>query len=153
MPERNDKSAQEVQQCSARQPCRRFESVEHLAKTLNERKSSAFKGMAKLNHPLPANDCHENVRIYLRENPGTPIFGWLVEEFPTFTYFNAHSVVRLEDGSLIDVTELNRDGLTFLRHEGTDDFWRWEKHKRISHPPPLEITAAGKAEEEEYDRP
>ena len=54
------------------------------------------------------NDCHRNVDIWCKLHPDqTPVRGWLLfEVFQHFGFFRftAHSVVRLPDGTLFDLT-------------------------------------------------
>ena len=52
-----------------------------------------------------ARHCYLNSARYVRKNPGASIvFGWVVWESSIILELEAHSVVRLEDGRLIDVT-------------------------------------------------
>jgi hypothetical protein len=103
---------------------------DELAKSLNDRKSEA----CCVNHlqysPSKPNQCHGNVEQYVGTHPGCqPVRGWLVEAFEGFTYFNAHSVVRLKDGSLADITPLNRH-CPFILHLGTDEEFERLRHER-----------------------
>lgn len=76
-----------------------------LAKSLNDRASEPVCVNPLEYPPSKPNQCHANVEQYVGTHSGCqPVRGWLVEKFEGFTYFNAHSVVRLTDGSLADVT-------------------------------------------------
>ncbi len=103
------------------------------AKGLNDHKNSAVH-IANAATLLPSNKCHDNVETYLKDHPECePVRGWLVEEFEGFTYFNAHSVVRLKDGTLLEVTSLNRP-CRFLEYSGTkEDLLRFGN--RLQYPP------------------
>jgi hypothetical protein len=72
------------------------------------------------------NDCHGNVDFWVQHHPETkPVRGWLfwsANEAGQYL-FMAHSVLE-ESGQLTDITPLDRntprDGLLFLKHEGTE---------------------------------
>jgi hypothetical protein len=93
------------------------------------------------------NECHANAERYVAENPGCCVVrGWLLEDFADFSYFNAHSVVQIEDGSLLDPTPL-RSACSFLPYWGTEDEFAALRHNRprvqypytdyeLSHEPP-----------------
>ena len=67
--------------------------------------------------PKPA-QCHHNAATYVDRHPGCSVVrGWLVSG----GVFDAHSVVELPDGKLIDPTPLAIRP-PFLRHPGPD----WE---------------------------
>lgn len=50
-------------------------------------------------------DCHRNCERFLKSNPGTTIHGWLIWTIPDqWVEAEQHSIIRLPDGSLRDVT-------------------------------------------------
>ncbi len=53
-------------------------------------------------------ECHDNVERWTEENPQhAPVGGWLLSDYEglrPFVTLHAHSVVRCEDGSLMDIT-------------------------------------------------
>jgi hypothetical protein len=72
------------------------------------------------------NDCHGNVDRWIESHPGTKVVrGWLFwpPDAAGRYRFIAHSVVD-ENGDLVDITPIDpntlRQGLRFLRHEGTE---------------------------------
>jgi len=73
------------------------------------------------------NKCHDNARSYAERHPGCAVVhGWLAYlqgcGEPIGATFEAHSVVALADGRLIDVTPLDYAS-RFLRHpEGLPPF-------------------------------
>jgi len=70
--------------------------------------------------PPPAR-CHDNVNEYVARHPTCKaVHGWLIGNHVSFLYFNAHSVVETEDGSLIDITP-SEPPCPFLRHPGTNE--------------------------------
>lgn len=74
--------------------------------------------------------CHENVDRWTREHPEDAcVHGWIIEtDQEGSTLFVAHSVVRLGDGTLADIT-LDRFHL-FLPHTGSEqDF----DYLRVNH--------------------
>jgi hypothetical protein len=89
--------------------------------------------------PCPAH-CHENVDKWLAATTAhKAVRGWLVEDVSGGQgfafYFNAHSVVEVEDGMLIDITPSNVP-CGFLRHIGTDeDFERFKVIGRLEYLP------------------
>jgi hypothetical protein len=117
-----------------------------LAKSLNERRGEAFLVSRVPTPSAKPGGCHANVQEYVRTHPGTqPVRGWLVEEFEGFTYFSAHSVVRLQDGSLIDITitPLDRD-YPFIPHTGTEEeFERLRDGRPRVQYPPIDVSALG----------
>ena len=108
-----------------------------LAKSLNERRGEAFLVKREPYPTAKPSECHTNVEAYIRSHPGCqPVRGWVVEEFSDFTYFDAHSVVRLESGLLVDITPLNRD-CPFITHTGTEEEFARLKDgcPRVQYPP------------------
>jgi hypothetical protein len=70
--------------------------------------------------------CHENVTIWIESNPQQkPIRGFLCFTFDGllgFVQFQPHTVVEVEDGTLIDITPNDASQeYPFLRHTGTAD--------------------------------
>ena len=95
-----------------------MDSQQHvdLAKSLNDRASEAFCVGPLEYPPSKPNQCHANVEQYIGTHSGCwPVRGWLVEKFEGFTCFNAHSVVRLTDGSLRLISQETRALLHYLR--------------------------------------
>jgi hypothetical protein len=108
-----------------------------LAMSLNERKGEAFLVSRAPHRAAKASECHANVAAYISSHPDCqPVRGWLIEEFSGFAYFNAHSVVRLENGSLIDITPVNC-ACPFIIHRGTEEeFERLTRNcPRVQYPP------------------
>jgi hypothetical protein len=76
------------------------------------------------------NQCHENAEAYVRQHMGFQVVrGWLIEDFDSFTYFNAHSVVRDLSGELFDPTPMRQHCL-FLLHEGDEEDFALQRHNR-----------------------
>jgi hypothetical protein len=76
-------------------------------------------------HPTE-NRCHENVSLWCLQKPTCqPVRGWLFFSFEgqmPYVQFMAHSVVRLEDGSLRDITPAQTFQLyPFIPAEGCED--------------------------------
>lgn len=72
-------------------------------------------------------DCHANVNIWVKANPGTTaVRGWVTyASFGIAIGLTAHSVVRDTDPRLIDITPLenehNRSSMRFVPHLGDED--------------------------------
>lgn len=88
------------------------------------------------------NCCHDNVDRWITERPGTKaVRGWLIVDTSSNGYnsmfFDAHSVVELEDGTLIDITPKISPQFPykFLRHNSADDFEGFKKLARLQYPP------------------
>lgn len=82
------------------------------------------------------NQCHDNAETYVQQHDGFEVVrGWLVEDFDSFTYFNAHSVVRNSLGELFDPTPVRQHCL-FLIHEGDEEDFamQWHNRPRIQYP-------------------
>jgi hypothetical protein len=68
--------------------------------------------------------CHDNVARWIKIKPGKPVGGWLYVPYlaPEGTAcFLSHSIVKAENGELIDITLLSTEWPQlhrFLRHEG-----------------------------------
>jgi hypothetical protein len=76
------------------------------------------------------NKCHDNAEAYVNQHEGFQVVrGWLVEDFDSFTYFNAHSVVRNSFGELFDPTPMRQQCL-FLIHEGDEEDFAVQRHNR-----------------------
>lgn len=105
-------------------------SDKELANQIHRRREQA-RFVRSAPHALAQfNECHANAERYVAENPQCRVIrGWLLEDFSDFSYFNAHSVVQLEDGSLLDPTPLRRVCL-FLPHWGTEDEFAVLRHNR-----------------------
>jgi hypothetical protein len=130
-------------------------SDDELAGFLNERKRDAISVDCMHYPPAKASECHQNVEDYVRGHPGCQaVRGWLVEEFEGFTYFNAHSVVRLENGSLSDITPLNCD-CPFIVHRGTEQEFGSLRHgrPRVQYPPiePRGVTSCAPVEDHDSE--
>jgi hypothetical protein len=69
--------------------------------------------------------CHENVRDWVKYNPQHKhVFGFVFFDLSRFGYveFQPHSVIEMEDGTLVDITPHQAsDDYPFLRHTGSDD--------------------------------
>jgi hypothetical protein len=108
-----------------------------LGGVLHQRRGEASL-VSRAPHPAAkTSECHANVAAYIRSYPGCqPVRGWLIEQFDGFAYFNAHSIVRLENGSLIDITPLDCD-CPFIIHQGTEEeFERLTRNcPRVQYPP------------------
>ena len=81
-------------------------------------------------------DCHCNVNIWVKENPGTTVVrGWVTRvDFGLCVELAAHSVVRGPDGKLFDITQLEnenegyRTAMLFVPHLGDEQlFFEMEK--------------------------
>ncbi len=105
-------------------------SDEELANEIHRRREQAGS-VRSVPHALAQfSECHANAERYVLEHTGWRVIGgWLLEDFSDFSYFNAHSVVQLEDGSLLDPTPLRRL-CPFLPHWGTDDEFAALRHNR-----------------------
>ncbi len=76
------------------------------------------------------NQCHENAEAYVDKHEGFRVVrGWLIEDFDSFTYFNAHSVVRDSSGELFDPTPMRQHCL-FLLHDGDEEDFAVQRHNR-----------------------
>jgi len=98
---------------------------QELRRRLDSRRREAVRveqvGMAEDEPPAQPAKCHENVRAYVARHPNCKaVRGWLIGYHGTFLYFNAHSLVETEDGSLIDITP-SQPPCPFLRHPGSDE--------------------------------
>lgn len=69
-----------------------------------------------------AKDCHLNVTVLCSANPRCrPVRGWVVFDFGDLVRFNAHSMSRLEDGAVYDITPvLTERQYPFLPAEESD---------------------------------
>lgn len=69
-----------------------------------------------------AKDCHLNVTVLCSANPRCrPVRGWIVFDFGDLVRFNAHSMSRLEDGAVYDITPVLTERLyPFLPAEEND---------------------------------
>jgi hypothetical protein len=124
-------------------------SDEELANAIHVRREQAREVRSTPHALAQCNECHANAKRYVAENPGCRVVGgWLLEDFADFSYFNAHSVVQTEDGSLLDPTPL-RSVCSFLPHWGTEDEFAALRHNRprvqypypdyeLSHEPPVD---------------
>jgi hypothetical protein len=113
-------------------------SDEELANAIQLRREQARLVRSAPHATMQFNECHVNAEQYVAENPGCHVVGgWLLEDFADFSYFNAHAVVRMEDGSLFDPTPLLSVCL-FLPHWGTEDEFAALRHNRprVQHPFP-----------------
>jgi len=82
------------------------------------------------------NQCHENAEAYVRQHVDFQVVrGWLIEDFDSFTYFNAHSVVQDPSGELFDPTPM-RQHCRFILHEGDEEEFALQRHnrRRIQYP-------------------
>lgn len=65
--------------------------------------------------------CHDNAAAYVERNGGSVVTGWLsVSE----AIFVKHSIVRTDDGELLDVTPRNHGDesrRSFIAHEGISE--------------------------------
>jgi hypothetical protein len=103
---------------------------EELANAIYARREQARQVRSAPHALAQFNECHANAERYVAENPRCRVVGgWLLEDFADFSYFNAHSVVQLEDGSLLDPTSLRRV-CPFLPHWGTQDEFAALRHNR-----------------------
>jgi hypothetical protein len=94
-------------------------SDEELANAIRIRREQARPVRSAPEALAQLNECHANAERYVAENPGCRVAGgWLLEDFDGFSYFNAHSVVQTEDGSLFDPTP-PLHVCFFLPHWGT----------------------------------
>jgi hypothetical protein len=76
------------------------------------------------------NQRHDNAETYVQQHDGFEVVrGWLVEDFDSFTYFNAHSVVRSSLCELFDPTPMRQHCL-FLIHEGDEEDFAMQRHNR-----------------------
>lgn len=85
------------------------------------------------------NDCHRNVDFWVRHHPEIkPVRGWLFWELNHAgqRLIMAHSILD-ENGQLVDITPLRRNGLLFLKHCGTEEeFSAIKTHcAQVSYPP------------------
>jgi hypothetical protein len=75
-------------------------------------------------HPQPK-ICHDNVAIWVARSPQHKhVRGYLIFDLRLFGFWRVqpHSVVELEDGTLIDITPNNASQLyPFVRHTRTED--------------------------------
>jgi hypothetical protein len=69
--------------------------------------------------------CHDNVAAWVYRSPQHKhVRGYIIFDFRMFGFWKvqAHSVVELEDGTLIDITPNDASQLyPFVLHEGTDE--------------------------------
>ena len=71
-----------------------------------------------------AHACHSNVETWVRHSPAHKRVKGFLLQGPLFGFWRvlAHSLVQIEDGSLIDITPQEGNQLhPFVRHLGTDD--------------------------------
>lgn len=71
-------------------------------------------------------ECHSNAAAYVAEHGGHLVHGFLLHQgAPWFVYVRAHSVVRLDDGDLVDptLTDLARIGQTYFEYVGSADLF------------------------------
>jgi hypothetical protein len=101
-----------------------------LGARLDARREQALLVLLNSAEGAPYNQCHENAEAYVREHVGSGVVrGWLIEDFDSFTYFNAHSVVRDPSGELFDPTPM-RQHCRFLLHEGDEEDFALQRHNR-----------------------
>ena len=71
-----------------------------------------------------AHACHSNVERWIKISPGHKrVTGFLLQG-PLFSFWRvlAHSLVQVEDGSLVEITPQEGNQLQpFVKHAGTDD--------------------------------
>jgi hypothetical protein len=72
--------------------------------------------------------CHENVDFWIRHNPqDKKVNGFMYfDQYAVvgIALFNAHCVVEVEDGSLVDITPHEAEGsYLFLRHTSTEELF------------------------------
>jgi hypothetical protein len=111
---------------------------EELADAIHARREQARLVRSAPHALAQFNECHANAERYVAENPECRVVGgWLLEDFADFSYFNAHSVVQTEDGSLLDPTPL-RSVCSFLPYWGTEDEFAALRHNRprVQYPHP-----------------
>lgn len=107
-----------------------------LGARLNARRAEGILVPLKPAEGAAYNQCHDNAKAYVKQQEGFEVVrGWLVEDFDSFTYFNAHSVVRNSLGELFDPTPMRQHCL-FLIHEGDEEDFAMQRHNRprIQHP-------------------
>lgn len=81
-------------------------------------------------------NCHDNVDRWVRQKPGiVAVRGWVTVGTDGYsqTFLTHHSVVRDEDGDLLDITPLEdeaiRSTMHFVQHIGADEvFFRCKEH-------------------------
>lgn len=74
------------------------------------------------------NDCHTNVATWVHHFPETShVRGFLLFDFEgllPYVWFTPHSVLRLEDGRLVDITPSRASQrYPFIEHLGTNEEW------------------------------
>lgn len=71
-------------------------------------------------YPLgPRSKCHENAAKFVLKNGGQVVQGWIAEGAG---YYTKHSIVDYK-GQMIEVTNLNRNPLPFVRHDLFPEQW------------------------------
>lgn len=79
--------------------------------------------------------CHQNAALWIEENPNDCLVrGFLILDGDEIVVILAHSVVRTDDGHLIDVTPAEREPLPFIESEFTDAiFERFVVRQRVAY--------------------